>query len=391
MKTSLLFALKEQQTLSGLIQMLIPMQNEWDVFFADSSERALQLLANNQINYVFSDFKFTLPNGANLLGEIKKIFPNTIRFAIVPDLEQSTIGQISQFVHQFITLPFSLDDIKNRIQKTSILQDTLKNEKIISLIKSITNLPSLPEIYIQIENETNKPDFSLQKIANLISKDPNLTAKILQIVNSALFGLQREITNINFALSYLGINVIKSLVFYIQLFSSFKVTSENRKYLEKIWHHSMVVASTTFHLAQKYLSNQFEIDSAYTAGVLHDIGKFVLLSTFTYPQNVQLLTEQKYISEIEAEKELYGCTHSEIGAYLLGLWGFPHIIVEAVAFHHNPSILENEKVTLATITHLANAVYYLPPIDIRHLRNIGFESKLLDVIDYLTRPKPFKT
>lgn len=390
MKTSLLFVLKDQQTLSELIQILIPKQNAWNVFFADSPERALQLLANNQIDYVFVDYKLVLSNGANLLSEIKKVFPQPIRFAIVPDLEQSTIGQISQFVHQFITLPLSLEDIESRIQKTSLLQDTLKNEKIISLVKSITNLPSLPELYIQIENETSKPDFSIQKIANLISKDPNLTAKILQVVNSALFGLQREITNISFALSYLGINVVKSLVFYIQLFSSFKVTTENRKYLEKIWHHSMVVASTTYHLAQKYLSNQFEIDSAYTAGVLHDIGKFVLLSTFTYPQNIYMLTEQRYISEIEAEDELYGCSHSEIGAYLLGLWGFPHIIVEAVAFHHKPSLLENEKVTLSTIVHLANALYYLPPIDIKHLRAIEFETKLLDIIDNFTRPKPFR-
>lgn len=390
MKTGLLFVLKDQQKLSELIQMLVPVQNEWNVFFADSSERALQLLADNQIDYVFVDFKLVLPNAANLLSEIKRVFPQTIRFAIVPNLEQSTIGQISQFVHQFITLPISLEDIKSRIQKTSLLQDILANEKIISLVKSITNFPSIPELYIQIENETSKPDFSIQKIASLISKDPNLTAKILQVVNSAFFGLQRQITNISFALSYLGINVVKSLVFYIQLFSSFKVTTENRKYLEKIWHHSMVVASTAYHLAQKYSSNRFEIDSAYTSGILHDIGKFVLLSTFTYPQNIHLLTDQKYISEIEAEEELYGCSHSEIGAYLLGLWGFPHIIVEAVAFHHKPSSLENEKVTLSTITHLANALYYLPAIDIKHLRAIGFETKLLDIIDNFTRPKPFR-
>lgn len=390
MKTSLLFIENEQSTLTELIKLLVPMHSEWDVFFADSSEKALQVLANNKIDYVFSESKMILPNGANLLSEIKNVFPQTIRFAIVPDLDQSTIAQISQFVHQFITRPITLDNLKARLERTIRLKTILTNEKLIDLIKNTTNLPTLPELYIQIENEASKPDFSLQRIANLISKDPNLTAKILQVVNSALFGLQREITNISFALSYLGINIIKSLVFYIKLFSSFKISTENRKYLEKIWHHSMVVASTALHLAQKFLTTKHEIDAAYTVGVLHDIGKFVLLNTFTYPQNIYMQVEQRYISEIEAEQEIYGCDHSEIGGYLLGLWGFPHSIVEAVAFHHRPSFLENDNISLSTIAHLANALFYLPPIDIKHLRTIGFETKLLEIIEDFSRTKLIK-
>lgn len=389
MKPSLLFVEREQSRIAELIEQLVPLQSEWDVMFAETGERALQILANNEIDIVFANADIVLPSGANLLGEIKRIFPRTIRFAMVQSLEHPTIPQVSQYVHQFVTRPITREHLKNRINRTLRLKSILTNEKVANLVKDTTTVPSLPEIYLQIEEEARKPNFSLPKIANLISKDPNLAAKVLQIVNSALFGIQREVTNISFAITYLGVNVIKSLVFYIQLLSSFKVTKDNRKYLEQIWQHSLIVASTSYRLAQKFFSHKHDMDAAYTAGVLHDIGKFVLLNTNTYPQNVKTLSEQKYIDNLEAEQEIFGCTHSEIGGYLLGLWGFPHSIVEAVVFHHQPSLLETSDFTLASAIHFANILYYLPPIDIKHIRSIGFERDFLALIETFKRPRPF--
>ncbi len=389
MKTSLLFVEREQAKIAELIELLVPLQSEWDVFFAETGERALQILANNEIEIVFSNADIVLPNGANLLGEIKRIFPRTIRFAMVPNLEHATIAQVSQYVHQLVTKPLTREHLKNRVVRTLKLKSILNNERVINLVKDTTTVPSLPEIYLQIEEEASKLDFSLPKIANLISKDPSLSAKVLQIVNSALFGIQREVTNISFAITYLGVNVIKSLVFYIQLFSSFKLTKENRKHLEQIWQHTLIVASTSYHLAQKFFNYKYDIDSSYTAGVLHDIGKFVLLNTNTYPQNVKVLSEQKFIDNLEAEQEVFGCTHAEIGGYLLGLWGFPHSIVEAVVFHHQPSLLETTDFTLASAIHFADLLYYLPSIDIKHIRNIGFERDFLTLIETFKRPKPF--
>lgn len=390
MKTGILFIENNQQIIKELIQNVIPLQEQWDIFFAETGDRALQILAENSIDFVFSSPSIVSTNGENILSEIRKIFPETIRFALVPNLEHQTIAKISQHVHQFITPPYSTEHIRERIERTNNLQKHLKNPALVELVKNTTVLPSLPEIYIQIEQETLKPDFSLQKIAALISKDPNLTAKILQIVNSAFFGVQREITNISFALTFLGVNIVKSLIFYIHLFSDFKVTQENRKYLEEIWKHSLIVASNTYHLAQKYMQNKYEIEMAYTAGVLHDVGKLVLLNTYNYPQNIQLLVEKKMIDNVEAELEVYSCTHSDIGAYLLGLWGFPLSIVEAVAYHHTPSLLNKNKLTLATIVHIANFLYYVPLLDVEHILQINFEKDLLNSINYFKNLKQMK-
>lgn len=390
MKTSILFVTTDEKLMSELIRNIVPIQDDYSIFFADNGERCLQILANNKIDFVFSSANIIMPTGANILNEIKRLFPEVIRFALVPNLDNQTVAQISQYVHQLVPPPYTKETIVERIQRTLHIQKILNNEKVVNLVKNTTTLPSLPEIYIQIEQETAKPDFSLIKIANLISKDPNLTAKILQIVNSAYFGLQKEVTNINFALSYLGVNVIKSLIFYIHLFSHFKITSENRKHLEKFWQHSLVVASNSYHLANKYLQEKYEIDSSYTAGVLHDVGKFILLNTYTYPQNIILLAEQKAIDNLEAELEIYECTHAEIGAYLLGLWGFPLHIVEAVAYHHQPSLLNKSKLNLATIIHLADFLYYVPRLDVEHIREINYEKEIIDSIFFFKnlRQKP---
>lgn len=390
MKTSILFVTTDEKLMSELIRNIVPIQDDYTIFFADNGERCLQILANNKIDFVFSSANIIMPTGANILNEIKRLFPEVIRFALVPNLDNQTVAQISQYVHQLVPPPYTKETIVERIQRTLHIQKILNNEKVVNLVKNTTTLPSLPEIYIQIEQETAKPDFSLIKIANLISKDPNLTAKILQIVNSAYFGLQKEVTNINFALSYLGVNVIKSLIFYIHLFSHFKITSENRKHLEKFWQHSLVVASNSYHLANKYLQEKYEIDSSYTAGVLHDVGKFILLNTYTYPQNIILLAEQKAIDNLEAELEIYECTHAEIGAYLLGLWGFPLHIVEAVAYHHQPSLLNKSKLNLATIIHLADFLYYVPRLDVEHIREINYEKEIIDSIFFFKnlRQKP---
>ncbi len=382
MKTSILFIISDEDIIKEIVKNIVPLQNEFDVFFAETAERALQILANNKIDIVFSSPNIIMSTGSNVLNEIKRLFPEVTRFALVSSLDNQQAVQISPLVHQFIYPPYTTENFKDRIEKTLNFQKILKNDKIEELIKNTTNLPSLPEIYIQIEQEVAKPDFSINKIANLIAKDINLTAKILQIVNSAYFGLQREISSINFALTYLGVNIIKSLIFYIHLFSNFKVTSENKKYLERFWQHSLVVASNSFHLANKNLKEKFEIDSAYTAGVLHDVGKFVLLNTYTYPQNVILLAEQKTFDNLEAEYEIYECSHAEIGAYLLGLWGFPPQIVEAVAYHHQPSSMNKNQLNLATIIHLADFLFYVPKLDVSHIKEIGFEKEIIDSIYY---------
>ncbi len=390
MKPSILFAVGNENLLKELISITIPLRDEFDCFFAESGEKAIQLLANNRVDIVFSSTEIVLSSGANLLHEIKRLFPETIRFALVQNLESPAVAKSSQYVHQFVTLPITKDNLKERIDNILQIQKFLRNEKVEELIKNTTTLPSMPEIYIQIEEEVAKKDFSLNKIANLISKDPNLTAKILQIVNSAYFGLRSEITNINYALAYLGVNVIKSLVFYIHLFSNFKVTAENRKHLERFWQHSLFVASNSYHLSELFFKEKRALDISYTAGVLHDVGKFVLLNTLTYPENLIVLSEQKGYTHLEAEEEIYQCTHAEIGAYLLGLWGFPISIVEAVAYHHKPSQLQNSKLNFATVVHIADFIYHAPPLDVPHIFEIGFEKNLLNSILHIRKAREVK-
>jgi putative nucleotidyltransferase with HDIG domain len=125
-------------------------------------------------------------------------------------------------------------------------------------------------------------------------------------------------------------------------------------------------------------------DDAYIAGILHDIGKLVLFESPGYYKNLREIMLTKDISYTEAEIELLGTSHAEVGAYLLSLWGMPEEIVEAVAFHHAPSKLNDMEFTVLSAVHIANALeYVMPHIDTKHLKYLDMSANLVEFIDIL--------
>jgi len=178
-------------------------------------------------------------------------------------------------------------------------------------------------------------------------------AKVLQLVNSAYFGLGQKIVSVRAAVTYLGVEVIKSLVLGSTSFSD-KAISEVKGFSpDRLQHHSMLTAL----LAKKIVANPALADAAFTAGLLHDIGALVLLYAAP-PDYVRSLERAKQLGgdSAAAEREIFGVTHAEVGAYLLGLWGIPFPIVEAVAFHHRPNEVALESRPLVSAIHIASGL-----------------------------------
>ena len=183
--------------------------------------------------------------------------------------------------------------------------------------------------------------------------DAAVCAKVLQLVNSAYFGLGQKIVSVRAAVTYLGVEVIKSLVLGSSSFSD-KAISEVKGFSpERLQHHSMLTAL----LAKKIVSSPQLADAAFTAGLLHDIGALVLLHAAP-PDYVRALDRTKELGgdTASAEREIFGVTHAEVGAYLLGLWGIPFPIVEAVAFHHRPNEVAPESRALVAAIHIASGL-----------------------------------
>jgi HD-like signal output (HDOD) protein len=197
----------------------------------------------------------------------------------------------------------------------------------------------------------------MERIGSIIAHDPAMSAKILQLINSPFFGLSRSVVNPVQASALLGIDIIRGLVLCINVFSQFNPMTLEKLGITSLWEHSAHVGAYAKIIAREEHADKKISDFSFTAGVLHDIGKLVLADNLPVQYFSALGTSaRKDIELCETEKEIFGATHAQVGAYLLGLWGLPHSIVEAVAFHHTPMDYPETAFNPVTAVHAANYI-----------------------------------
>jgi putative nucleotidyltransferase with HDIG domain len=331
-KVNILFVDDEINVISGLKRMLNPYKNEWGLFFSTSGEEALALLENNPITMIITDMRMPGMNGAELLSKVQLKYPQMIKIILSGHSDEDLILKSTNAAHQFITKPCSAELLINTIQKTIRMKDYLGNENLRKIINGIDALPGRPELLFKLEEELNGSDVSLSKVTHLISEDFILSAKILQMVNSAFFGLANDVVDLDNAISLLGVNTIKSLIIFLKLTDYISIPTNVPFNFELLIEHSIKVAKAAQAVFQFETENPHGAKEAYMAGLLHDIGKLVLLKYHSYVEHCI----QQGSSTYARENEKLGISHAEVGAYLLGLWNLPDRVVNAVASHHKP-------------------------------------------------------
>jgi putative nucleotidyltransferase with HDIG domain len=206
-------------------------------------------------------------------------------------------------------------------------------------------------------NELRSEDPSPKRVAEIVGKDIAMTAKVLQLVNSAFFGMPRKVASIEQAVTLLGTEIIKALVLSNSAFSSFANRGGAAFELNTLWHHSMVVGSLARGIARSEKAEGFVLDESLQAGILHDIGRLVLATSLPDEYEVAKRTAAEHTLPLhEAETEVFGCSHAKIGAYVLGLWGLPDGIVESVAYHHDEGVDFVHSFCSLVAVHAANAI-----------------------------------
>ena len=219
------------------------------------------------------------------------------------------------------------------------------------MVGRIDRLPPLPRIYSQLVEALAGEDVTSPQLATIIKQDVAMSAKVLQMVNSAFFRLSRSIATVDEAVVYLGFNTIKYLSLAAELFGRDVISESARAEVAALQDHAMRTANLAQHLAPESISS----DDAFVAGLLHDVGKLVLVTESPeHLKAARALAQQRGVSIYAAELELYGMTHAQIGGYLLGLWGLPESVVEAAAFHHSPERLTGGTLDLCALTLVAN-------------------------------------
>jgi HD-like signal output (HDOD) protein len=213
-----------------------------------------------------------------------------------------------------------------------------------------------------------------------------MTAKILQFANSALIGLRCNVSNPVQAVCFLGLDMVRALVMSVHVFSQFESDQLQRFGMRELWEHSFRTGILAQAIARLEKMPQHIQDDSFTGGLLHDVGKLILVTTMTpmYQTIVEKVAEGG-VSLVDAEREYLGCSHGEVGAYLIGIWGLPHTIVEAVAWHHSPMAVAEPGFSALTAVHVANtlapllAAPLLPPsrlMDQAYLAATGLADRL---------------
>jgi HD-like signal output (HDOD) protein/CheY-like chemotaxis protein len=378
----ILFVDDEPNVLQGLKRMLRPMRKEWDMAYAGGGEEALTMMEESPFDVVISDMRMPGMDGAQLLTEVTRRYPNTVRIVLSGQSEKEAIFKAIGKTHQYLSKPCNPEVLKQTVARACALRDLLSNEELKSLASQMDQMPSMPEIYLELVEELKEESPSLPLISRLISQDVAMTAKILQLVNSAFFGIRRRITTVDMAVNYLGLENVSSLVLAANVFSQFQSKGAIKGFsMESLWSHSGLVGRNAQTIVKQEDRTKEEIDDAMTAGLLHDCGKLIFASNMPEEYaRVMALRDSEQMSLCAAEEQVLGTNHSVIGAYLLGVWGLPDAIVEAVAFHHNPDACPVSGFSALTAVHVANAASHgageKAPLSMGYLHECGLADNV---------------
>lgn len=383
-KLTVLFVDDEPNILSGLQRMLRPLRAEWNFIFAQTGPEALAMLAEKPVDVIISDMQMPGMDGAQLLQQVSKIYPHIVRIIFSGYSDRDAVMRAVSVAHQYLTKPCDIEMVILTVSQACALRYLLTDIRLRGLVAQLQLIPSLPSLYTKMIKEMQAPEPSIKKITGILQQDIGMTVKVLQIINSAFFGLRRTITDVGEAAGLLGLDILSSLVLGIGIFS--QVQGEKQlEVIDPLWEHCLAVGNRAKAIA---LSEAPHLAvEAFTAGLLHDIGKLVL--AVKLPQEYKAIQERVktgQMSQAKAEEEILGTQSSAIGAYLLELWGLPSSIIEAVAFLHNPGAFESITFSSLTAVYLANALEHFSEeeilahpeqyLDTTYLQKIGGLEKL---------------
>jgi putative nucleotidyltransferase with HDIG domain len=350
----ILFVDDEPQILDGLRDLLRRERREWEMEFALGGEEALRRLAERSYDVVVSDMRMPGMDGATLLTRVRDEHPDTVRIVLSGYTELEAALRAVPVAHQFLAKPCERDVLRGAVDRALQLRELLANEPVRAAITEVGALPSVPRTFAELNEALVDPGVPMTVIADIVGRDIALCAKVLQLVNSAFFGLGRQIASINEAVSYLGLGTIRTLVLSLEAFQQFDaVRLPAGETLEGLHRHALLVGA----LASRIPGEQRNADDALTAGLLHDVGKLVLALRRPAELARAYATARAERRPLhQAEEELFGVSHAEIGAYLLGLWGLPLGVVGAVANHHHPERVEPCGLDALAAVHIADAL-----------------------------------
>jgi len=334
--TRVLFVDDEPLILRAMSRLLHPLRGEYEFEFVEGGRAAANALERGTYDVLVTDSRMPGLDGAALLALARERNPRMARVVLSGDTDARSVMRLLPLAHRFLCKPCELRDLRAVLERAARIDELKGDGALCALLGGLSNIPSYPETHALVLEALSEPEPEVERVGALIARDTGLAAKVLQLVNSAFFGLAQRVDSVHASALYLGTGTLRALVYAEDLASAFPATrSVPGLCLSTLERHGLEAAALGRRLAQLAALPPAQVELIATSALLHDAGLLILASRS--PQRLARaleLAQARNWPLHAAERALYGSTHAEIGAYVLGLWGLPTALVEGIAAHH---------------------------------------------------------
>ncbi|MFZ5889725.1 MAG: HDOD domain-containing protein [Myxococcota bacterium] len=346
-----LFVDDEPRVLEAIERLFFDLDVDWETCFASSVDKALAEFETAPIDVIVCDMRMPGQDSATLLNRVCELDPRTVRIVLSGQTDEASALRVVPVAHQFLAKPCEANTLRRVIENTRALRQLLDDAKLQSLVGQIGHLPSPPRLFSELSRLLEDDRADATRVAELVQQDPAMASKLLQVANSALFASSNPVSDVKTAVVRLGTRTLRNLALGVGAFEAARGSAKHlAKFIDELQNRSLRIARLAKGLSQKPV----DADAAFMAGLVCDLGQLVLATVAPERRReAEAAASQREIAMHAVERALWGVTHAEVGAFLLGLWGLPFSIVEAVANSHSPERNAHERCGLPQLVWLA--------------------------------------
>lgn len=333
-------------------QTLADMGLDWDICRIADPVAALELQSDLAVDVFVSSLSGGLHQGVALMAQLRSRYPEAMRILLLDEGNNFVASEALEYAHRLLHRPLDACELIEAVESVVDLRELLDNDELKQAVGRAGSLAPPPRLYLDLIQLLRDPEAGNGEIAELLSQDPAIVAKVLRLCNSAYFSNGRVIADIRAAVTRLGQHALHRLVLATEAYGGSSMPGVDREAMQDR-------ALRTSKLARRLLAGP-SAELAATAGLLAEVGL--------------LLPGVRGRDDPDGAG---GPHYAEAGAYLLGMWGLPMPIVEAVARHHNPGGQRSGRgFWVAGAVHVASALVADAPVDEDYLRSVGMIDKL---------------
>jgi HD-like signal output (HDOD) protein len=387
----------EAEVTDTAVLIMRGMDSQWEVTGFKDPLEALAAVRAKAPDLILADQLMPQMQGSQLLEQVRAVSPKTIRIIMSAHAGLNKLTLITS-AHQYIAKPFDTIELRRVIGRSFAAQGRLEDSDLQAVATSLRSIPSLPGTYDALLRELRNDRNATTNIARLVAQDPGLTAKVLQLANSPLFGQHYLIDSPIEAVMCLGTDMIAAVVLAQSLFHHYESVSAAAMDWRKVWSHCWHTAYLTQHVCREMKFTRIAGEEAFLAGLLHETGRFVLADN--YPERFRAACQgaEKMASPLVPRlREVFRASPYQVAAYILELWGMPANAIGAIAAQDAPAADQANGFTLASVLYVADGIasrqappdaFALEEWDSAYLEAVGCLESIPEWEKFSTESKP---